>query len=70
MNTRAKIIPLHFGSTRRKQGWAITALAGVLRHAGIYPLDALKEAVSMDEAYARENLAAIEVSEGLIVDAS
>jgi 2-oxoglutarate ferredoxin oxidoreductase subunit beta len=70
VNTRAKIIPLHFGSTRRKQGWAITALAGVLRHAGIYPLDALKEAVSMDEAYARENLAAIEVSEGLIVDAS
>jgi 2-oxoglutarate ferredoxin oxidoreductase subunit beta len=70
VNTRARIIPLHFGSATRKQSWAITVLAAVLQHASIYPLEAFKEAVSMDEAHARENLAAIEASEGLIQDSS
>jgi 2-oxoglutarate ferredoxin oxidoreductase subunit beta len=70
VNTRARIIPLHFGSARRKQGWAITALAAVLQHASIYPLEAFREAVSMDEAYARENLAAIEASKGIILASS
>ncbi|MEJ2262522.1 MAG: thiamine pyrophosphate-dependent enzyme [Anaerolineales bacterium] len=70
VDTRARIIPLHFDRTRLKRHWAITALAALLQHASIYPLEAFREAVSKDEAYARENLVAVEASEGLIADSS
>lgn len=74
VETGARLVALDFGRAsgswaRKKEYWAIMALAEVLRHSRIYPLDALREALAEGGSYAEENLAAVEASRGLIVDA-
>lgn len=69
LETAARIIPLDFGNTNKKKThWAMMALAEVLRHSQLYPLEAFREAVSLRPEFAQENLAAIEAAEGLIQD--
>jgi 2-oxoglutarate ferredoxin oxidoreductase subunit beta len=66
VKTGARVVPLDFGGTnRRKEQWAMMALAEVLRHLPIYPLDAFKDAVALRKESAQENLGAIEASIGL-----
>jgi len=53
----------------KKDYWAIMALAEVLRHTQLYPLEALQESLSKGGALAKQRLAAVEASRGLIDDA-
>lgn len=67
VETPARIITLNFSQTgQSKTYWTIMALAEMLRQTGIYPVDALREAVS--GAYADKNLAAIDAANRIIVD--
>jgi 2-oxoglutarate ferredoxin oxidoreductase subunit beta len=65
VKTRAKVIPLDFKQAAgvKKETWAIVALAKMLKEMDIYPLEALKEAVSGRAEFAEENLRAVEVGE-------
>jgi 2-oxoglutarate ferredoxin oxidoreductase subunit beta len=67
INTAANIITLNYTRNdqwkTKKEYWGIIALAKVLRHAQIYPLEAFKEAVSVRSEYAQWNLRAIEEGE-------
>jgi hypothetical protein len=58
--TRAQVVPLDFSKLRRKVHWSMVAMAEVLHNSGIYPLEALREAIMLDSRYAEENLKAIE----------
>lgn len=68
IRTQARIEILNFaefgGAGRKKDKWALMALAVILKDLGIYPLDAFKEAVAMNSNYARENLAALQAASG------
>ena len=66
VETRAQVVPLDLRGKGRKKHWSLMAMAAVLRHSGIYPLEAFKEAVALNKAFAEENLAAIAASEGLV----
>ncbi len=67
IETQAKVIPLNFkqagAATMKKEYWAIIALARLLNHTNIYPLEAFKEAVSSRVAFAEDNLKAIKLAE-------
>jgi 2-oxoglutarate ferredoxin oxidoreductase subunit beta len=66
VKTAARVVPLDFsGTNRRKEYWAVMAMAEVLRHLPIYPLEAFKEAVTLRKDFAQENLEAVEASVGL-----
>jgi 2-oxoglutarate ferredoxin oxidoreductase subunit beta len=66
VKTGARVVPLAFnGTNRRKEYWAVMALAEVLRHLPIYPLEAFKEAAALRQDFVQENLEAIEASVGL-----
>jgi Pyruvate/2-oxoacid:ferredoxin oxidoreductase gamma subunit len=66
VTTGARVVPLDFsGTNRRKEYWAVMAMAEVLRYLPIYPLEALKEAVSLRREFVQENLEAVEASAGL-----
>ena len=60
VETPARVVPLDFPPSLKEKHWALAALARVLQQARIYPLEALREAVAMNETYAAENLAALD----------
>ena len=45
----------------------MVAMAEVLHHSGIYPLEAFREAIALDSRYAEENLRAIEIGLGKVI---
>ena len=65
VETRAQKIILDFKEAglvgRKKEKWAMMAMASVLAETGIYPLAALKEAIAINSRYAEQNLEALEV---------
>jgi 2-oxoglutarate ferredoxin oxidoreductase subunit beta len=66
VETPARIVTLDFNKTGQpKTYWTIMALAEILRQTGVYPLDALRDAVS--GAYAEKNRAAIAAIDRIIV---
>lgn len=66
VETKAKTWALDFKPIRRwgrkKEYWALMAIAAYLREYGTYPLDALIEAINLKPQYAKDNLAAVEAS--------
>lgn len=65
--TCARVVRLDFSKTKMKQEfYALMAMAEVLRQTNIYPLDAYREAASIQKDFAEGNLAAIDASEKLI----
>jgi pyruvate/2-oxoacid:ferredoxin oxidoreductase beta subunit/Pyruvate/2-oxoacid:ferredoxin oxidoreductase gamma subunit len=67
VETQAKKIALDFRGKGKKSIWSVMAIAEVLRHSGIYPLEAFKEALVLRKAFAEQSLAAVEASEGMAV---
>jgi pyruvate/2-oxoacid:ferredoxin oxidoreductase beta subunit/Pyruvate/2-oxoacid:ferredoxin oxidoreductase gamma subunit len=67
LETRARVVPLDFSAMRRKAHWSIIAMAEVLRHAGIYPLEALRDAIAQEQRFADENLAAVDSGLGELI---
>jgi hypothetical protein len=68
VETQARVVTLDFSQSRQsKTYWAIMALAEVLRRTGAYPLEALREALSLVGAYAQKNLAAVAAIDRLLV---
>jgi 2-oxoglutarate ferredoxin oxidoreductase subunit beta len=67
VKTNARTLSLDFEQAgrwgKRKEYWAVMALAVMLRNSQLYPLEAFKEAVSERAEFAQDNLAAIEASE-------
>jgi len=65
LKTEARLIPIDFKATGRfankKEYWAMIALAKLLIEVQVYPLEAIKEAVSARSEFAEDNLVAIEV---------
>jgi pyruvate/2-oxoacid:ferredoxin oxidoreductase beta subunit/Pyruvate/2-oxoacid:ferredoxin oxidoreductase gamma subunit len=63
IETRAQKVILDFKNTgsfnRKKEYWAMMALAKVLQETGIYPVEACKAAIQLHPRFAEENLAAI-----------
>jgi 2-oxoglutarate ferredoxin oxidoreductase subunit beta len=68
VKTRARVIPLNLRGKGRKKHWSLMAMAAVLRQEGVYPLEAFKEAITMNKAFAEENLAAVEAADGVITN--
>ena len=72
IRTQAKLIPINFKQTdiwlKKKEFWAIIALARVLHEMQIYPLEAFMEAVSVRPEFAKDNLAAIKAGEDLSLE--
>ena len=68
VKTRAQVIPLNLRGKGRKKHWSLMAMAAVLRREGVYPLEAFRQAVALNQAYAEENLAAVEAADGVITD--
>jgi pyruvate/2-oxoacid:ferredoxin oxidoreductase beta subunit/Pyruvate/2-oxoacid:ferredoxin oxidoreductase gamma subunit len=71
METKARLIPLDFdkpGARAGRKDMAMMAVAAMLHDTGLYPLDALREAVTVGQKaeIAQENLAAIEMSAALL----
>ncbi len=67
LETGAQVIPLDFERARAgRKDMAMMAVAAVLEDTGLFPLEALREAVSMGQRpeIVRENLAAIEAAQG------
>ncbi len=68
VETQAHVVALDFSqSGQSKTYWAIMAVADMLRRTGIYPLEALREALSLAGSYAEKNLAAVAAIDRLIV---
>jgi pyruvate/2-oxoacid:ferredoxin oxidoreductase beta subunit/Pyruvate/2-oxoacid:ferredoxin oxidoreductase gamma subunit len=69
VNTPAKVFSIDFKTAgplgRKKEYRAVMALATVLRHFDLYPLDAFKEAMAFHPRFLGENLAAVEASQGI-----
>ena len=69
IETRARLVPIDFKQSgrwaNRKEFWAIIALTRLLDEMQIFPMEALKEAVSGRAEFAEDNLAAIEAGEKL-----
>ena len=67
IETRAKIIGMDFRKTgKKKEFWAVMALADILRNTKVYPLEAFIEAVSQRDEFSDKNLEAIETGKGLL----
>ncbi len=64
IETQAQKIFLDFKEAsqfnRKKETWVMMALASVLEETGIYPLAALKDAISMSSRFAEQNHAALQ----------
>ncbi|MFH2103824.1 MAG: thiamine pyrophosphate-dependent enzyme [Chloroflexota bacterium] len=70
VETGAQVIPLDFSGTGIKpERWALAAMAEVLRHSGLYPLEAYREAAALRAEYAAENFAAIDAAIGRLIRA-
>jgi 2-oxoglutarate ferredoxin oxidoreductase subunit beta len=67
VETGASVVPLDLHQAGARKGWALAALAEIVRHTGIYPVEAFKEAAAMDGRYAGENLKAIEMGLGRVI---
>ena len=69
VQTNAKLIPIDFKGidrwSKRKEYWAVIALAALLCEMKAYPLEAFKDAVTAREEFAEDNLAAVEAGEKL-----
>jgi len=67
VETNARTIPLDVGKVSRKE-IAVATVAAVLRHANLYPLEALQEAIRITQrsAIAEESLKAVERSLAVI----
>ena len=63
VETRARVAALDFSATGQpKTAWALMALAAALRHTGIFPVEALRDAVAQG-GHAASNLAALDAAE-------
>lgn len=72
IDTEARKVVLDFQRAggrwaRKKEYWGIMAMAEVLRHSQIYPLEALQAAVADGGPFADDYLSAVQASCGLIV---
>ena len=67
LDTKARIVPLDLGRVSRKEA-TITAVAAMLRHTGLYPIEAFKQAIGLTQRHeiAEENLKALERSSTVI----
>jgi Pyruvate/2-oxoacid:ferredoxin oxidoreductase gamma subunit len=67
LETKARIVPLDLGRVSRKEA-TITAVAAMLRHTGLYPIEAFKQAIGLTQRreIAEENLKALERSSTVI----
>ncbi len=69
VKTNARVVILNFTKSgiwaKRKQYWAIMALAELLRNTKIFPLEALCAAASLRKEFTEKNLAAIDASQGV-----
>jgi pyruvate/2-oxoacid:ferredoxin oxidoreductase beta subunit len=69
VTTLARVIPIRFdGLGWKKEFWAVMCLAKVMRQVNLYALEALRDAARLRSNYAEDYLAAIEASEGLVID--
>jgi Pyruvate/2-oxoacid:ferredoxin oxidoreductase gamma subunit len=69
VETRARKIVFNFERvTANPRSLALMATAAIVRHANLYPLDALREAISAGqrEKIAQENLKAVEAGEKIL----
>lgn len=64
IQTRARKIVFNFRAPPSKKSLALMTTAAIVRHSNLYPLDAFREAIMMEqrEEIARENLRALEAS--------
>ncbi len=64
VETQARKIILNFKDTdkfsRKREYWAMMALARALQDTNLYPLDAFKDALESRPQFAKENLAAVD----------
>lgn len=67
LQTAARVYPLALSQAGKPQTWAVAALAEVLRHNGIYPVQALEEAIRLKGKYAEVNLKALAKGRGMLV---
>jgi len=68
VKTSARVIPLNLRGKGLKKHWSLMAIAAVVRHEDVYPLQAFRQAVALNKAFAEENLAAVEAADGVITD--
>ncbi|MFQ6059455.1 MAG: thiamine pyrophosphate-dependent enzyme, partial [Anaerolineae bacterium] len=73
VETRARIVVLDFqraGARATKRNMALLGVAAALQHAGLYPLEAFKEAIRLGQRpeIAQKNLALVEASAGVTGD--
>jgi len=68
VQTRARKIVFNFARPPSKKSLALTAMAAIIRHANLYPLEAFREAITIGQRaeIAQENLRALEASEGIL----
>ena len=57
VETRATVVPLDFSQAGRKKFWSIIGLAEVLHYSKLYPLEALRGAISSQQDFAGEYMA-------------
>ncbi len=69
VETQAQKIILDFKDAgpygKKKEYWAMLAIAKIIEVTGIYPLEAFKEAIALSPRFAEENLAAVEAGTGV-----
>jgi hypothetical protein len=74
LETRAETWRLDFRSLprwgRRKEYRGLLALGVLLRKRGLYPLDALEDAIRLKPRYAEDNLAALDASQKIALKIS
>jgi len=58
VKTKLNVIPLPMRDIGKQKYWSIIGLAEVLKHTKPYPLDAFREAITMQNEYSEEYLAA------------
>ena len=67
IETRAKIIGMDFQKIgKKKEFWAVMALAEILRNTNVYPLKAFIGAVAQRDEFSDKNMEAIEAGKGLL----
>jgi len=71
ISSRARIVTVAFERTgKRKEFWSVMCLAQMLREMNIYPLEALKEAISLRPEYADEYLDVVDIIVNTSLDKS
>ena len=67
IQTAAKVYTINFQkSGKKKEYWSIMAIAEMLRHSKIYPIDAFVEALAVRKEFAQGNIAAVRASSELL----